>query len=374
MMRPMNLPHLGGLTARQFLQDYWQKKPLLIRQAFPDFSGLLSPEELAGLACEEQAQSRLIMHKSGAWQVECGPFAEKRFAKLPKHDWTLLVQEVNHFLPEAVSLLQQFSFVPLARLDDLMVSFAPDGGGVGPHFDSYDVFLLQGLGKRLWRISDQDDHALIEDAPLRILRHFEVQQEWLLETGDMLYLPPRYAHWGIAVGDCMTYSIGFRAPSAQEIATQFLSYLQDTIKLDGMYSDPDLAFQAHPAEISEQMTCKIQDMLNGLTWDNSDVSHFLGIYLTEPKAHVTFNPPKAISHEKFVSRLRKQRIELALQSKMLFYGDRIYINGETVQAPPKDMAILRQLADSRLLPPSELENAYIEGLLYTWYLAGYLRF
>jgi 50S ribosomal protein L16 3-hydroxylase len=373
-MRPMKLPHLGGLTATQFFRDYWQKKPLLIRQAFPGFSGLLSAEELAGLACEEQVQSRLIMHKHDKWQMESGPFAEKRFTKLPKHDWTLLVQEVNHFLPEAASLLQHFNFIPLARLDDLMVSFAPDGGGVGPHFDSYDVFLLQGMGKRLWRISDQDDHELIVDAPLRILRHFETQQEWLLETGDMLYLPPRYAHWGIAEGDCMTYSIGFRAPSAQEIATQFLSHLQDTIKFDGMYSDPDLAMQLHPAEIPQQMTSKIHELLKNLTWDESDVSHFLGIYLTEPKAHVTFTPPKTISLERFIARLRKERIELALQSKMLFCGDRIYINGEAAQLQTEGMLILRQLADQRFLPPTESQNANMEGLLYTWYLAGYLRF
>jgi 50S ribosomal protein L16 3-hydroxylase len=373
-MRAMNLPHLGGLTAAQFFQDYWQKKPLLIRQAFPDFCGLLSPEELAGLACEEQVQSRLITLNNGNWQVEHGPFAEKRFAKLPKHDWTLLVQEVNHFLPEAVSLLQQFNFIPSARLDDLMVSFAPDGGGVGPHFDSYDVFLLQGIGKRLWRISDQHQHELVENAPLRILRHFETQHEWLLETGDMLYLPPRYAHWGIAVGDCMTYSIGFRAPTVQEIAMQFLSHLQDTLKLEGIYSDPDLAVQTHPAEIPQQMTRKIHDLLKNLTWDESDVSHFLGIYLTEPKAHVTFTPPKTISREKFISRLRKQRIELALPSLMLSCGGRIYINGEAVQPQADDMAILRRFADNRFLSPDELCNANIEGLLYTWYLAGYLRF
>jgi 50S ribosomal protein L16 3-hydroxylase len=370
----MKLPQLGGLTAKQFFRDYWQKKPLLIRQAFPDFSGLLSPEELAGLACEEQTQSRLIIQKNGNWKVEHGPFAETRFTRLPKRDWTLLVQEVNHFLPQATSLLQKFSFIPSARLDDLMVSFAPDGGGVGPHFDSYDVFLLQGIGKRLWRISDQHGHELVEGAPLRILRHFETKQEWLLEAGDMLYLPPRYAHWGIAVGDCMTYSIGFRAPTRQELAMQFLSHLQDTLTLDGLYSDPDLVEQAHPAEIPAQMTDKIHDLLKSVTWNRADVTHFLGIYLTEPKAHVIFSRPQRITLEKFIARLHKKRIELALQSQILFGSDQIYLNGEAVQARSDTGIALRKLADERFLLPSETYSANLSKLLYTWYLAGYLRF
>jgi 50S ribosomal protein L16 3-hydroxylase len=370
----MKLPHLGGLTAKQFFNDYWQKKPLLIRQAFPDFSGLLSPDELAGLACEEDVRSRLVICKQGKWQLESGPFDETRFAKLPKRDWTLLVQEVNHFLPEAASLLQQFNFVPTARLDDLMVSFAPDGGGVGPHFDSYDVFLLQGKGKRLWRIGDQQQQLLLEGAPLRILQHFETQQEWLLEAGDMLYLPPRYAHWGVAVGDCMTYSIGFRAPSAQELATQFLAYLQDTVALDGFYADPDLLAQTHPAEISAQMVSKINDILKNLTWHESDLSDFLGIYLTEPKTHVVFSPPRKMSREKFVARLQKESIQLALQSLMLFREDRIYINGLALQ--PKDDALieLQRLADNRVLHPLERYTEHLAELLYDWYRAGFLQF
>jgi 50S ribosomal protein L16 3-hydroxylase len=369
----MKLHHLGGMTAKQFFRDYWQKKPLLIRQAFPDFSGLLTPDELAGLACEEEAQARLVLLNRGKWQVEPGPFDESRFARLPNKNWTLLVQEVNHFLPEAAALLQQFNFVPSARLDDLMVSFAPDGGGVGPHFDSYDVFLLQGLGKRLWRISDQQQRDLVEDAPLRILQHFETQQEWLLETGDMLYLPPRYAHWGIAVGDCMTYSIGFRAPSAQELATQFLVHLQDNIALDGFYADPDLIPQKHPAEISAQMLAKVHRIMNNVTWDKNELSHFLGIYLTEPKTHVVFTAPKKISQEKFSTRLHQECIKLALQSQMLFSGERIYINGMALQAQADCLIALRKLADDRVLPPDKHSDNLVE-LLHQWYQTGFLQF
>jgi len=370
----MKLPHLGGLTAKQFFRDYWQKKPLLIRKAFPDFSGLLTPDELAGLACEEDTQSRLVIFKNGKWQLESGPFDETRFAKLPKKDWTLLVQEVNHFLPEAACLLQQFNFVPTARLDDLMVSFAPDGGGVGPHFDSYDVFLLQGMGKRLWRISDQQQQQLVEGAPLRILQHFESQQEWLLEAGDMLYLPPRYAHWGIAVGDCMTYSIGFRAPSAQEVAMQFLMHLQDTVALDGFYTDSDILAQTHPAEISAQMLAKIDDILKKVTWNISDVSNFLGIYLTEPKTHVIFTPPRKMSQENFVARLQKAPIKLALQSLMLWRGDRIYINGLALQPKTDALLDLQRLADNRVLHPMETYTEHLAELLYDWYQAGFLQF
>ena len=186
---------LGGLTPSAFLAEYWQKKPLLIKNAIPNFSGLLSPDELAGLACEDDVQSRIVEYKNGKWHASHGPFDEADFANLtekptPENNWTLLVQSVNHHVPEGTALLQQFDFIPHARLDDLMVSYAPSGGGVGPHFDSYDVFLLQGQGKRLWRISEQTDLSLVEGAPLRILQNFDTSQEWLVEAGDLLYLPP----------------------------------------------------------------------------------------------------------------------------------------------------------------------------------------
>ncbi len=362
------------MTPQQFLSEYWQKKPLLIRQAFPDFDDFLTSNELAGLACEEAAQSRLVLKQRGQWKLEAGPFAESRFAKLPKKDWTLLVQGINHFVPEAVNLLQQFNFIPSARLDDLMVSYAPDGGGVGPHFDSYDVFLLQGQGKRLWRISDQTDSALVKDAPLKILQNFQTQQEWLLETGDMLYLPPQYAHWGIAVGDCMTYSIGFRAPSAQELATEFLGYLQERTHLQGLYADPDLQLQTHPAQISVQMVGKVAAMLQAITWQNQDVASFLGQYLTEPKPHIFFASPQRLSFDKFCGRLAHDGVCLALTSQMLFYGDKVFINGECVQAELVAQPLLQQLADARFLSPIKTPSDDLARLLYQWHQSGYVLF
>lgn len=365
---------LGGIEPCVFLEEYWQKKPLLIRAAIPGFTGLLSAEELAGLACEEDVQSRLVTQMQRKWHVEQGPFEEARFLKLPEKDWTLLVQGVNQHLPEAGTLLQQFSFIPYARLDDLMVSYAPDGGSVGPHFDSYDVFLLQGQGKRLWRVSEQEDLTLVDGAALRILENFQSEQEWLLEAGDMLYLPPHIAHWGIAVGDCMTYSIGFRAPSVQELAHEFLSFLQERHVPEGMYADPDLELQQHPAKIGAAMLDQVAGMLNNIRWNKADVAEFLGRYLSEPKPHVTFDNPAPISESAFHKRLQKKGIDLSLKSQMLFYGKYFFMNGEQVEIPESSGDLMRQLADQRHLAPMNFTDRFVVEQLHEWYLAGYLRF
>ncbi len=384
---------LGGITPTQFLAEYWQKKPLLIKNAIPNFTGLLSPEELAGLACEDEVQSRIVEEINGTWHASHGPFDDADFARLPEqpdpaHRWTLLVQSVNHFLPEATQLLQQFDFIPHARLDDLMVSYAPDGGGVGPHFDSYDVFLLQGQGKRLWRISEQTDLSLIEGAPLRILKNFDTAQEWLLEAGDMLYLPPQLAHWGIAVSDgavdCMTYSIGFRAPKNQELATEFLGYLQDKLNQDainitGMYQDADLSLQEHPAEIGQNMITKVSAILKDIHWSEQDVSDFLGTYLSEPKLDVVFDANKKISLSHFIKKLSAQGIALDLKSQMLFINNQFYLNGETVAFVNKSADLLSKLADRRQLSTDDINHRQpldekLQQQLHTWYLAGFLDF
>ena len=370
--RPLAL--LGGITASQFLADYWQKKPLLIRAAIPRFTGVISAEELAGLACEEVVQARMVKKIKDVWQLEQGPFDEKYFSKLPAKNWTLLVQGVNHHSQEASELLKQFNFIPHARLDDLMVSYAPDGGGVGPHFDSYDVFLLQGQGKRRWRISDQQDLSLVENAPLRILKNFDTTQEWLLEPGDMLYLPPHIAHWGIAEGDSMTYSIGFRAPSAQELGNEFLSYLQENCALTGMYQDPNLKPQRHPAKIGSAMLAQVTDMLSNIRWTQADIAKFLGQYLSEPKSHVIFDPPRNISIATFKSRLEKKGIRLDLKTQMLFHGQHYFINGEMVELPKSSANTMRELADHRYLAPESCTDTIVLERLYEWYMAGYLQF
>ena len=380
MTKPLAL--LNHLTPAQFLADYWQKKPLLIRGAIPNFTGLLSPNELAGLACEDDVQARIITQNKGKWRVQNSPFDEAIFAKLPKKDWTLLVQSVNHYLPEAAALLAMFNFIPHARLDDLMVSYAPIGGGVGAHVDSYDVFLLQGSGKRSWKISTQTDLSLVEGAPLKILQNFKAEQEWTLEAGDMLYLPPQVAHWGIAESDdCMTYSIGFRAPKTQELQHEFLSYLQDNLSTDGLYTDADLTLQNHPAEISADMVNKVSAALQKITWNHHQVADFLGQYLTEPKPDVVFEPNKNISSAEFAKKMAKKNLQLSLKSQLLFTQSAFYLNGEKLRATsdlPADLSVcMRELADKRYLvtlgqTPSI--HAALAKLLHTYYLAGFIEF
>lgn len=371
----MRLPFLGGLTAQQFLREYWQKKPLLVRNAFPGFSGLLTPDELAGLACQDEAESRLVRNKGDQWLLRRGPFSEVDFQRLPQTRWTLLVQGVNQFLPEGTELMDKFSFIPRARLDDLMVSYATKGGSVGPHFDPYDVFLIQGIGHRRWQISTQADQTLLPGAPLRILKDFKPEQEWITEPGDLLYLPPQCGHYGLAQDECMTYSVGFKAPYAQELATQFLVYLQDEIKLDGIYQDPDLKTQAHTAEISSAMIRQVSGILRQVRWDQDLVEHFLGTYLTEPKTSVFFDPPeRPLPLAKFRQHLIKTGIRLDLKSQMLFHGEHFYLNGESPSVAGANLGILRQLADSRALAPNLEFDADLESLLHRWYCAGYLVF
>ena len=375
MDKPLQL--LGNLKPSEFLRDYWQKKPLLIRGAMPNFIGLLTPNELAGLACEDDVQARIIQHKNKKWGVKNGPFDDADFTKLPERDWTLLVQSVNHHLPGAASLLALFNFIPHARLDDLMVSYAPDGGGVGAHFDSYDVFLLQGSGKRKWQISAQTDLSL-EDAPIKTLKNFKVEQEWVLEAGDMLYLPPHIAHLGMAEGDdCMTYSIGFRAPKTQELQHEFLSYLQDNITAEGLYADADLTLQNHPAEISDNMVQKVSKMLQKITWNNNNVADFLGKYLTEPKPEVVFEPNRKISLNEFTKKMAQKSLQLDLKSQLLFFADHFYLNGEKLSVPSTLLAEMRTLADKKVLQAYALQasiHAVVGDVLYEAYSAGFINF
>lgn len=364
---------LGGLSVNEFLRDYWQKKPLLIRQAIPDFNSLVDRQQLIALACTEEVQARLVTQRQGKFVLKQAPFEPEDIDKLGKLKWTVLVQGVNHYLPEAAALLKHFSFIPHARLDDLMVSYAPKGGGVGPHFDSYDVFLLQGSGHRRWQISAQADRSLIPGAPLRILRDFRVEQEWVLEPGDMLYLPPHYAHNGVAEDDCMTYSIGFRTPAYQELAEQFLVYLQDRIEVDGMYADPDLKTQKHPSEISAAMLKQTEQAIKHVRWDRDDIANFLGCYLSEPKPHVFFNAPeRLLSRAKFGQTIQKSGVQLDLKSQMLCHAGLVFMNGEGIRVNARDYTWLRNLADRRESPDIKGCPDESAELLYQWYLDGYI--
>lgn len=365
---------LGGLTVNEFLRDYWQKKPLLIRQAVPGFKGLLDPQQLLDLACREDVQARLVTHQRNKWALRNEPFAPGDFTGLSKKGkWSVLVQGVNHFLPKGAELVKRFNFIPHARLDDLMVSYAPKGGGVGPHFDAYDVFLVQGLGHRRWQISTQKDQTLVEGAPLRLLKEFRVEQEWVLEAGDMLYLPPHCAHNGIAEDDCMTYSIGFRTPWYHELAEQFLVYLQDRIEIEGTYADPGLKAQKHPAEISDDMLKQVGKAIRKVKWDDEDVANFLGCYLSEPKPHIFFeSPARVMPQANFEQALRKHGLVLDLKTQMLCRDSTVFINGDAFPVGKGSYRALLELADARRLQASSKLPREAADLLYQWYLDGYV--
>jgi 50S ribosomal protein L16 3-hydroxylase len=327
------------------------------------------------LAGRDDVQSRVVVREGRTWQVHHGPFKPTFFRRLVAQRWTLLVQDVNLFVPAARPLLARFRFVPDARFDDLMVSYAPPGGGVGPHFDSYDVFLLQGLGRRRWRIGNQRDLALVKGAPLKLLARFRPQQEWVLEPGDMLYLPPRWAHDGIAVDDCMTYSIGFRAPAWQELGSEFLAWLQDHVRLDGIYADPGLAPARHPARLDERMLRQTQARLERIRWGRADVLRFLGCHLTEPKAHVFFSPPQAAARRAvFVQRARRGSLALALGSRMLYTRNLSFINGECEAVQGDTLRRLQALADTGRIRLGPGEPSALVGLLHRWQCAGWLEY
>ena len=277
---------LGGITAREFLRDYWQKKPLLIRQAIPDFESPIDADELAGLALEEEVESRLVIeHGERPWELRRGPFAEDAFSTLPEREWTLLVQAVDQFVPEVAELLEQFRFLPSWRIDDVMISFAAPGGSVGPHFDNYDVFLLQAQGKRNWKIGQMcsSESPLLQHADLRILAEFEESAEWVLEPGDMLYLPPRLAHFGIAEDDCMTYSVGFRAPSAAEVLTHFTDFLSRYLTDEERYTDADAQPVSDPHQIQSDALDRLKSLLAEHMSDERMLLTWFGQFMTEPR-------------------------------------------------------------------------------------------
>ena len=282
----MPLTHLGDMPVEIFLRDYWQQKPLLIRAALPDFESPLSGDDLAGLALEEEVESRLVLEQGRTpWELRNGPFIEEDFARLPASHWTLLVQAVNQWVPEINDLLQAFRFLPDWRLDDIMVSYAADRGSVGPHFDYYDVFLLQGAGCRHWQLGQNCDSTspLRRDTELNLLSDFEPVEDWLLEPGDMLYLPPGLAHWGRAEGDdCVTYSIGFRAPSQAEVLTEFSQEAASYLSNDQRYRDSNPTPAKNPGAINVDAVEQLRQLiLEQITPDH--LAQWFGQQMTQPK-------------------------------------------------------------------------------------------
>lgn len=363
---------LGGAT-RRFLQRYWHRRPLVIRQVIAGFRGLLSTRELFALATRDDVEARLILRERGRWSLAHGPFRHADFRALPKRNWTLLVQGVNLHLAAGDALLRRFAFLPYSRLDDLLVSHAVPGGGVGPHVDSYDVFLLQGEGRRRWRIGRPRDVALKADLPVKILARFRPEHECVLEAGDMLYLPPAVAHDGVALDTCSTYSIGFRAPSAQELATGFLDWLRDRIALPGQYADAGRSPVRHPARIDHQLQTYALASLRRLAWDEGMVGRFLGSHLSEPKPSVAFSPPaRALDRQGFYRRAARRGLRLDQRTQLLYDARHLFVNGEVLAWPSRGRAMLQRIADQRRLGAGEIDSGAWPGF-YHWYRDGFLH-
>jgi len=279
---------LGDMSLETFLSEYWQKKPLLVRNALPNVKPPIAADELAGLACEEEVESRLIIHDAATdqWELTHGPFVDGTFSELPTTHWTLLVQAVDHWVPVAADFLAQFYFIPSWRVDDLMISYSGDKGGVGPHYDNYDVFLVQVSGRRQWEVGGLYDESSPRrpDVPVKILTEWEPEHCWTLEPGDMLYVPPRVGHSGIAVGeDCMTCSVGFRAPSHRDILLDFSESVGEELSDEVRYADPDLVPQVNPGQITPEAVKNVQKILKHYVEDHDGLAQWFGCYMTSPK-------------------------------------------------------------------------------------------
>ncbi len=368
---------LGGLSPAVFMQRHWHKKPLVIRQAIPGFMSPLDRADLVAMVAQPEVESRLVVQPQGSstkgkreWKFRHGPFARTALPPFKQPGWTVLLQGMDLHDERIHALMHQFRFVPDARLDDVMVSYASDGGGVGPHFDSYDVFLLQAQGQRRWRIGRQKDLSLVPNMPLKILANFEPEEEFVLNPGDMLYLPPRYAHDGVAVGECMTYSIGFRAPSRAELAGELLQRLaEDAADAvgEGIYRDPKQPAVEHSAAIPESMLDFAQAALTDALQDPLALRRALGEYLSEPKAQVSFDSDEGSGWG--------GSIHLDRRTRLLYDAKHVFINGESYVASGRDAQLMRLLANQRQLLAKDV-GRLSEGataLLQDWRDAGWLH-
>ncbi|WP_207883131.1 cupin domain-containing protein [Pseudomonas sp. 30_B] len=355
---------LGGISADEFLRDYWQKKPLLVRQAIPDFKSPLDPDELAGLALEEMIESRIVVeHGDSPWELRRGPFKEDAFKDLPERDWTLLVQAVDQFIPEVAELLEHFKFLPSWRIDDVMISYAAPGGGVGPHFDNYDVFLLQGHGHRRWKIGQTCDASspLLPHADLRILAEFEESAEWVLEPGDMLYLPPRIAHYGIAEDDCMTYSVGFRAPSAAEVLTHFTDFLAQFLSDEERYSDAGMVAvkgEEDQHKIQRDALDRLKNLLQEHMSDERLLLTWFGQFMTEPR-YPELVAGEEIEEDELTAAITDGAVLIRNPSARLAWSEvdvglLLFASGQTVVLPEKLRELLKLVCSAESLHEGNL--------------------
>lgn len=363
---------LAGLSPDQFMKRHWHKKPLLIRQGLPDFQPLLDRKSLLDMAAQEGVESRLVVRKPQGWTLKHGPFLRTALPPFKQKAWTLLVQGMDLHDEAVHQWMQQFRFIPDARLDDVMISFATDGGGVGPHFDSYDVFLVQAHGQRRWRIGRQKDFQLQDGVPLKILANFEPEAEYILNPGDILYLPPLYAHDGDAVGECMTYSVGFRAPRQGELARELLMGVAEEAMesgLDAVYRDPAQTAVSHAAALPAALQQFAREAIQQALKDPHLLDCLLGEYLTEPKAQVWFD-----NGEPFEPHW-PQAVVLDRRTRMLHDAHHVFINGESFKASGRDARWMKQLANERHLDARSVAQFSSDALelLTDWCDAGWVH-
>jgi 50S ribosomal protein L16 3-hydroxylase len=375
MDKALNRTLLGGMSPEVFMRRHWQKRPLLIRGAGLGLPAVLDRTQLVALAGRDDVESRLVVHGDRGWKLRRGPFGPRALPARSRPRWTLLVQGVDQQLDAARDLLDQFRFVPDARLDDLMVSYATDGGGVGPHFDSYDVFLLQLHGRRTWRIGRLRDPQLVPDVPLKILDNFRAEQSWTLDPGDMLYLPPRWAHDGVAEGECMTASIGFRAEGRHALGHAVLQRMLDEALApedDPLYRDPSQGATEQPAQLPAALLEFARDAVMRQTADERQLACALGETLSELKINVSFD---ADIDARAPSAAGSAELRLDRRSRMLYDRWHVFINGESFVAGGRDAKLMRQLADRRCLTAAAWRSASAEAraLLEEWTHHGWVH-
>jgi 50S ribosomal protein L16 3-hydroxylase len=364
-------PLLGGMTPRQFMRRHWQRRPLLVRQAWPAVEPPVSRQQLFELAASRDVESRLVTRDPatpGSWQLRRGPLRRRSLPALARPAWSLLVQGVDLHVERAHAMLSAFRFVPDARLDDLMVSWASDGGGVGPHLDSYDVFLLQVQGRRRWRVGPVRQPAFVEGLPLRILRDFHPEQEWVLDPGDLLYLPPRWGHDGIAIGECMTCSIGFRAPSRASLAGELLARIaEDEDAADPLYRDAGQQATGEPARIPAALQAFAREAVRARLRRDDTLMRALGEVLTEPKPQVWFDERS--------SAVPDRGVRLDRRTRMMYDDRHLFVNGESFRVGGRDARVLAHLADARMLSATQVARLgdAARGELAAWIAQGWVH-
>jgi 50S ribosomal protein L16 3-hydroxylase len=345
---------LANFDVADFLANYWQRKPLVIRKALDSFTDPISADELAGLACEPDVESRLIVEKpkSGDWQLKHGPFRERDFVKLPASHWTLLVQAVDLWSEDVAALKRFFRFIPDWRLDDVMISFAAPQGSVGPHFDNYDVFLVQGQGTRTWRLGQYcgDDEPLLPHPSLRLLKRFATTEEVILEPGDILYVPPRIAHWGIANDEALTYSIGYRAPSVSEMLSSLVDDIGDSLSDRLRYTDPVIDRSEHPARIPDSAVDRVRALVAEALIDDNRIRDWFGRYMTEPKYRDLQPEPESWPLPK------KGDVVVSPDARLAFTETTLFANGHRYPRCANDQWLI-ELIDRRRISVKTVKTA-----------------